>query len=74
MRQAGLRAVISEYNQYNTAITTFYGTYNFLPGDLSNAYAYWGANCSGSAATCNGNGNRKINTNGTGAGDGFTGV
>lgn len=61
VRQAGLRAVLTELDAYKASISSFKLQYNALPGDLSNAYSYWGASCAGSAAACNGSGNGRIN-------------
>ncbi len=67
IRSAEVKSVIREYNQYQTAVTTFKLKYNALPGDMENAQAYWGvahataATCRGTASTgtetCNGDGN-----------------
>ena len=62
MRAAELRAVISEVEQYKTALRTFKDQYFYLPGDLPNAYDFWpSAGCTDTVATdaspggCNGN-------------------
>lgn len=49
IRAAELRAVTSEYDKYSTALATFYGKYNGLPGDLKNAVRFWGAAAGGTA-------------------------
>lgn len=53
---AQLRAVTKEFTDYRTAITTFREKYFGLPGDVTNAVAYWGAAGGGTAngydATC----------------------
>jgi len=56
VKQAQIRAVITEYNQYDTAYNTFRLEYNALAGDMSNAWDYWDSNCAANAADCNGNG------------------
>jgi len=69
IRAAELRAVVTEYQQFQTAIHTFRDKYLGIPGDLKNATAFWGAepaaNCPGDettpstgTATCDGDGNR----------------
>jgi prepilin-type N-terminal cleavage/methylation domain-containing protein len=60
VKQAQLRAVLSEYNQYDLAVNAFQMEYNALPGDIRNAYDYWGTNCAPSPAECNGSGNGRI--------------
>lgn len=66
IRAAELRAVTSEYSRYVTATQSFRDKYFALPGDMTNATAFWGvahatpATCvttaSSSPLTCNGNG------------------
>lgn len=63
VRQSGLRAVLVELDSYKSSLNAFKMQYNGLPGDLSNAYSYWGASCAGSAGACNGNGDGVINLN-----------
>ena len=68
IRAAELRAVTSEYSRYATAIRTFRDKYFAIPGDFSNAIAFWGEdpNCNSHAApftgtlTCNGGGDGLI--------------
>lgn len=69
IRAAELRAVITEQQQYLTAVHTFRDKYLGLPGDLKNATAFWGDNVAacadavvadGTPGTCNGDGNTKI--------------
>lgn len=65
VNQSKLRSVASEINQYKTAYLSFYLKYNSVPGDMTNAFSYWGTaagctNASASGAGCNGNGNRKV--------------
>jgi prepilin-type N-terminal cleavage/methylation domain-containing protein len=60
IKQAQLNKVISEYNQYSTAFNTFKMRYDYYPGDMPNAFSYWGTNCAASAYDCNGDGNGLI--------------
>jgi len=69
IRASELRAVSTEYSRYVTAVQTFRDKYFALPGDMTNATAFWGkdnTNCashSGTAATpgtCNGNGSGTV--------------
>lgn len=70
IRAAELRSVSTEYNRYVTASQTFRDKYFAIPGDITNATAFWGttASCPGTAGTgtqtCNGNGNGQINFGG----------
>ncbi|MDA0782826.1 MAG: prepilin-type N-terminal cleavage/methylation domain-containing protein [Rickettsiales bacterium] len=59
--QAKIRAVISEFNKYDAASSTFHLEYNAILGDMPNASAYsLGVNCSGAPYDCNGSGNDRI--------------
>ena len=72
IRASELRAVITEFQNYNTAVNTFRDKYFALPGDMRNATAFWGdqatgtESCSdgsvpdGTPGTCNGDGNGNI--------------
>jgi prepilin-type N-terminal cleavage/methylation domain-containing protein len=57
IRSAEINAVISESNQYKTAINAFKLKYNKLPGDMENAQTYWPACTDNVFNTCNGSGN-----------------
>lgn len=57
---ANLRTIVGEINETTLAINAFKLQYNYLPGDLPNAYSYWGASCDASAALCNGNGDSMV--------------
>jgi len=65
VRNARVQAVAGQLSQYQTAINSFLIKYDALPGDIVNAYNYWGAgegSCTnahsdiGAGAGCNGNG------------------
>lgn len=69
IRASELRAVSTEYSRYTTAIGSFRDKYFAVPGDMTNATKFWGtaAACPGTnatpsttAATCDGNGNGRI--------------
>lgn len=68
IRAAELRSVITEYQSYHTALHTFREKYFALPGDMTNAEAFWGTmtNCGAASPsgtgtqTCNGDGDGKI--------------
>ena len=68
IRAAELRAVSTEKDRIISAVHTFRDKYFALPGDMTNATAFWneaasGAACktSTAAGTCNGDGNGEIN-------------
>ena len=63
---AQTRQIISEIDSYKSALSAFRLKYNGLPGDITNATTFWGADASCPStptntvkkqATCNGNGN-----------------
>ncbi len=67
VKQAQLRQVNSEISNYRVAFNSFKLQYDKLPGDMVNAYAYWGvaAGCTDALAApggtgCNGNGDGDI--------------
>ena len=69
IRAAELRAVSSEYSRYFTATQTFRDKYFALPGDMTNATAFWGTMATGTCPnatagtgtqTCNGDGDGQI--------------
>jgi len=77
IRAAELRAVTTEFNRWVTATHTFRDKYLALPGDMTNATAFWGKDntlCSGDTGTtavpgtCNGNGNSQIGVGAAAAG------
>lgn len=64
IRSAELNSIVSQEEKYTAAIHSFKDKYFGLPGDITNAYAYWGAPCGTDSDTpstgCNGNGNGAI--------------
>ncbi len=61
IRASELNSIYADVNKFKTAFNTFKLKYNAMPGDMSNATSYWGAEtCPGSASatgatgTCNG--------------------
>lgn len=66
IRNAELRNILDEKEQYVSAITQFQSRFQYLPGDFARAGDYFGlsADCGGTSslatATCNGNGNGSI--------------
>ncbi len=77
IRAAELRSVSTEYGKYMTAVRSFRDKYFAIPGDMTNATAFWGvlagtgsdATCQGTtatgAATCNGDGDGSLMWNNT---------
>lgn len=75
IRAAELRSVSADYARYITAVQSFRDKYFAIPGDMSNATAFWGDNNSacpdaavtnGTPGTCNGDGNGQVGLNGVG--------
>ncbi len=71
VRQFKLRSVLTDFDQFQSAILTFKIKYNGLPGDITNATNFWGTNpnCNTGTVgtgteTCNGNGNSAIDLGG----------
>ncbi len=74
IRAAEIHSVVTDLQKFDTAINTFQGKYDALPGDMPNATSYWGAaggngtgndaacfnTVSTGAATCNGSGDGKL--------------
>ncbi len=64
IRGAELRSIISDSQNFQTATMVFRDKYFALPGDMSNATAFWPTECVDIDAvnTCNGNGNGAIDS------------
>jgi len=74
IRSANVKAIISDYQTYQSAINAFTLKFDALPGDMPNASDIWGAadggdglgadcynvDSTGNTSTCNGNGNLVI--------------
>lgn len=65
IKQAQFRSVISEVNKYKLAVNSFRLQYDGLPGDITNAYDYWGVaegctdtDVNAGSGGCNGNGDK----------------
>src|ERR1019366_10408042 len=80
IRAAGVRATISQIEKYNTAVNTFIGKYNAMPGDLNGQTATAFGFTARGTNTGQGDGNGALQTwNGAGTsglwqGGGGTGV
>ena len=67
VKQAKLRSVVNDFNKYKTAYNSFYLQYGGIPGDMTNAYDFWGDE----GAVC---ADTRINVGGcNGDGDGYIG-
>ena len=69
IRAAELRAVATEKDKYITAFYTFKDKYLALPGDMTNANAYWpdcGDSTTSATTGCNGDGNGFIDVDSKG--------
>lgn len=73
IRAAELRSVITQYEQYRTAIHTFNGKYFALPGDMRNATDFWGVIGTGTCLTGSGTGTQTCNGDGDGIINGTNG-
>lgn len=69
IRASELRSIAGERDKYVTALNAFKDKYMALPGDMKNAFAFWGAACGtdttdvgvdASDTGCNGDGDGKI--------------
>lgn len=58
--ESKIRKTISEINTIITAHKAFETSYDALPGDIINAYDYFGNDCASTSSICNGNGDNKI--------------
>lgn len=61
IKQAQLRSVITDFQQYATTYNNFLTKYSKVPGDMDTAYYLWNTNCAASSAICAGNNNGVIN-------------
>jgi len=59
-KQAEIRGVITEMEQYKDSFTKFTELYKAVPGDFDNAQALWAGDCA-ITITCNGDGNGAVN-------------
>ncbi len=65
IRAAELRSIVTEFQNYQTAVYTFRDKYFALPGDMTNATDFWGTatgcpNDGTTSGVCNGNGDGVI--------------
>jgi len=60
VKSSQLQSVANDFTKYRVAVSSFYSTYSYFPGDMPNAYAYFGSDCGantvGNSDSCNGDG------------------
>lgn len=61
IKAAEMRAITTEYQQWQTAVNTFQDKYFALPGDMTNATSFW------PGVTANGNGDGRVGPGGASA-------
>jgi prepilin-type N-terminal cleavage/methylation domain-containing protein len=61
LEQANLRSVITDFQEYKTNYNTFTKRFNRVPGDMDNAFNFWGTECGANATVCNGNSDNIVN-------------
>lgn len=70
IRAAELNSISSDANKYKVAVNAFRLKYNAMPGDMKNAFDYWGAaqGCTNAqtGTGCNGNGDGRMTWNSEG--------
>jgi len=71
IRAAEIRATISQIEKYNTAVNTFRGKYNALPGDMNSATASAFGFATRGTVPGEGDGNGVIEGSSSGSGNGF---
>ena len=52
-----LRSIITQVEQFKVGIEAFDDKFEDLPGDMADAFDYWGADCDATNTNCNGDGN-----------------
>ena len=60
IKQAELRSIITDFQNYASSYNTFRDRFNRVPGDMEVASAYFPTACSADADACNGNNNGSI--------------
>src|SRR5688572_13843157 len=65
IKEAKLKSIVIEYESYLNKIELFKENYQALPGDMVNAYNFWGSSCATNADDCNGDGDGYIDWNGS---------
>ncbi|MDB2414350.1 prepilin-type N-terminal cleavage/methylation domain-containing protein [Rickettsiales bacterium] len=56
VKQSKLRSLVTQLNEYDSAINIFKENYDAIPGDMYDAYTYFGNACDGTSSNCNGDG------------------
>jgi prepilin-type N-terminal cleavage/methylation domain-containing protein len=65
-QQGKLQSVVNQIARINSASRTFEIKYGYLPGDIPNAFDFWGASCDATPSNCNGNADQIIQALDTG--------
>jgi len=66
VKQAQLRAIVTEQDQIRVSLNSFKLQFDAVPGDFKDASDYWGTDCHATDDDiCNGDGNKKILMSGT---------
>jgi prepilin-type N-terminal cleavage/methylation domain-containing protein len=60
IQSAKVVELASNLNSYKIAFNNFELQYDALPGDMADAYEYWGDSCHTNSGYCNGNGDNKM--------------
>jgi len=60
VRQAGLRSVSTDIANFQAAKNSFKLAYDAKPGDMDNAFDYWGTDCAATDVLCNGDGYNRV--------------
>lgn len=65
VKQARFKSTLTEMEKADQAIMAFFLQYDALPGDMKNAFNYWGASCDATASNCNGDGDKDVELTGS---------
>jgi len=59
---ATIYTVVSNFERYKESVLVFEKIHKSLPGDIPDAFEYWGLNCAVSDVKCNGNGDELVSS------------
>jgi prepilin-type N-terminal cleavage/methylation domain-containing protein len=62
VKQAQLRSAAAEFTEIQQSLNTFILTYDAIPGDMINAFLYWGTDCADTDVNCNGDNSGSTNS------------
>lgn len=66
VKAAKLRTVTLEMEKYKEAVHIFRKIYHSWPGDMEDAFTYWGTDCAATSSACDGDGDEQILASGSG--------